>query len=130
MADVSLEDTVSLQLVDDNIIETMSQDIPGYEFGTQQAELFVKKFLEIFATKPDQKFHVLASMDTEAKMSSGARKIYVDFAANPQIGKVALYGGGRVIRIASKFVISASGKADTMRLFATRDEALAWLRET
>lgn len=71
---------------------------------------------------------VLIDLKQSTQFSSEARKIWVKFLQNPNIKKVAIWGGNVFVRTLASFVIAASQKKN-IKFFITEEEALEWLKE-
>lgn len=74
--------------------------------------------------------HFLVDVSRLGKTSAKARKKFIeDFRApDPRIGKSAMVGASRYVRVLAGFVMKATGRED-IRLFAAEKDALAWLEE-
>jgi hypothetical protein len=74
--------------------------------------------------------HFLVDVSRLGKASAKARKLFVDEfrAPDPRIGKSAMVGASRYVRVLASFMMKATGRED-IRLFTTEKEALAWLEE-
>ena len=74
------------------------------------------------------KVNTLVDVNKVGKQSSGARKIWNEWAENEKVGKIALIGLHPVARVIASFIMGTARKKD-MRFFKTKEEALAWLKE-
>ena len=61
------------------------------------------------------------------KFSSTARKAFAQLDRDPRVGKVAVVGLGRYMRVAIGFINKAVGR-EHLRLFESEEQALAWLK--
>jgi hypothetical protein len=61
-------------------------------------------------------------------MSSAARRTIIETfnSSDARIGKTAVVGASRYLRVLTSFILKAVGR-DNIRLFATEEEALPWL---
>ncbi|TET61679.1 hypothetical protein E3J48_05395 [Candidatus Aerophobetes bacterium] len=74
------------------------------------------------------KANVLGDLNAAGKQSPEARTIWKELNEHEKIGKIALIGFHPVARVIASFVMGISKKKD-MRLFKTKEKALAWLKE-
>jgi len=74
------------------------------------------------------KLNIFADNNKAAKASSEARKMFKDWSEDERLGKIAIFGMHPMARVIASFVMGVSRKKD-MRLFKTKEEALAWLKE-
>jgi len=63
----------------------------------------------------------------EDKFSTGANKATLDAMGSINYDRVAAFGKSRVLAEVTELIIQALGKTDRTKVFATREEALAWL---
>ena len=61
------------------------------------------------------------------KASSAARKTFAELAKEPRIGRSALIGARRYVRVMAGFLAKATGR-ENYRFFDSEKEALAWLK--
>lgn len=87
-----------------------------------------RPFLETASEAEPLRF--LVDVSRLGKTSAAARKLLVEEfrAPDPRIGKSAMVGASRYVRVLAGFVMKATGRED-VRLFATEEDALAWLEE-
>ncbi|MFQ5615532.1 MAG: STAS/SEC14 domain-containing protein [Anaerolineales bacterium] len=78
------------------------------------------------ATETEPLFFII---DTSrlGKASSAARKAFGELAKDPRIGKSALVGVSRYVRVLAGFLAKAAGR-DNIQFFDSEEEALAWLK--
>ena len=69
----------------------------------------------------------LVDFTHEKKFSTGANKATLDAMSAINYDRVALFGTSKVLTEVTKLIIQALGKADQTKVFATREEAVAWL---
>jgi hypothetical protein len=76
----------------------------------------------------DNPLHALADAQEMSKMSSSARKIFIESFSTPdeRVGRTAIIGASRYLRVLASFILKAVGR-DNIRLFATEEEAVPWL---
>jgi hypothetical protein len=71
---------------------------------------------------------LLSFIDTTelGQVNPNLRRTVGDVMDDPRLGKTAVLGNSRVVKVMIDFVLRASGRSH-MRYFTDRDEALAWL---
>jgi len=95
----------------------------------ETAEAYLAEYQQFLVdASPERPLHFLADATHLGKFSAAARKIWIDAFRDPdpRIGNTAMVGASRYVRVLSGFVLKAVGR-DNVRLFATEEEALAWL---
>jgi len=70
---------------------------------------------------------VLVDSRQTGKLSATARKAFAQLSRDPRVGKVAVFGLGRYVRMVVSFVNRATGK-NNVRFFDSEQQALAWLQ--
>lgn len=99
----------------------------GY-FEREDVEAYFNEYYAYLAdATPEKPLHALADLGTVTKMSSAARKTIIEAfdSSDPRIGKTAVIGASRYLRVLTGFILKAVGR-DNIRLFATEEEALPW----
>ena len=61
------------------------------------------------------------------KAPARARKAFAKLGQDPRVGKCALLGMGRYVRLMASFVNKAVGR-DNIRFFGSEEKAIAWLK--
>jgi hypothetical protein len=81
-------------------------------------------------TTPEDPLDFLVDGTQMGKFSAAARKLLVDDFRNPnpRIGKTAMVGASRYVRVLASFILKATGRSN-VRLFETEKDALVWLQE-
>lgn len=87
----------------------------------QDAEPFLQ------AVTPENPLSILHNSGQSGKYTSAARKRMLEFLTDPRIGRLAIVGAGPYTRVLLNFFIKAT-RRQNMRLFASEDEALSWLK--
>jgi hypothetical protein len=95
------------------------------ERGVEALVEDAQSFLE--ASSVENPTPVLHDSSRSGKFTSRARKAILTFFADPRIGKIAVTGARPYTRVLLSFLNRASGRKN-MRLFATEQEALAWIK--
>ncbi len=62
-----------------------------------------------------------------AKLSKTARKTFAKLGRDPRVGKCAILGAGRYVRLMVNFFNKAAGR-DNIYLFESKEKAIAWLK--
>jgi hypothetical protein len=95
----------------------------------ESMKAFLKDFMPFLeATTEREPLRLLADSSRDGKYTAGARKSYLDLNRDPRVGKAAIVGANRYIRVLAGFVLKAS-RRDNIRFSDTEKEALAWLKE-
>lgn len=81
----------------------------------------------ILARQPQKEFDVLINLIEAKTASPEAIKVYAELMQNPQIGKVAFFGGSETARISAIFTERFAHKTD-VNFFDDRAEAARWLK--
>jgi hypothetical protein len=95
----------------------------------EDAEAYINDYNSYVAgASSDKPLHALADARGMTKMSSAARKTIIETfnRSDARIGKTAVVGASRYLRVLTSFILKAVGR-DNIRLFATEEEALPWL---
>jgi hypothetical protein len=94
-------------------------DMEGY---TKEYMAFVRERAE------DEPVHAIVDASRMGKMSSAARKMSIETFSNPdpRVGKTAIVGASRYLRVLTGFILKAIGR-ENIRLVATEEEGLEWL---
>lgn len=98
-------------------------------FDTEDVKAYFDEYYAHLAhATPEKPLHALADLKEMTKMSSAARKTIIETFgdSDARIGKTALVGASRYLRVLASFILKAV-RRDNIRLFATEEEALPWL---
>lgn len=98
----------------------------------RQAELLFGDINAIYQEHPGTVFDGvvdLSLLGKEAKVSLGARKKYAELMTNKQMGRLAFVGVSQFLKFVINLLIKASQKKDAVKLFDSKEEALAWLKK-
>jgi hypothetical protein len=88
----------------------------------------IKKSIINLAKLADGKANSLVDLNRLGRPSMKARRIGKKALEHEKVGKLAFYGLHPVAKMLASFVMGVT-KNKEMRLFETREEALAWLKE-
>ncbi len=96
--------------------------------GKQGAEAFINA-LEPFLQAAPETEPLCAILDAtqSGKLSARARKIFFGLNRDPRVGKVAVLGSRRYLRVLGQFILKATQR-DNIRFFNLEQEAVAWLQ--
>lgn len=111
------------QIEDDIIQLTFS----GY-IDDEDAVNHARELDEYLAEASEQNpTHFLIITHDMGKISARARQSFAQRNQETRIGKSAVVGANRILRVLSIFILKASGR-DNIRLFDDEKEALSWLK--
>lgn len=98
--------------------------------GTQDAKMVIalKESNDKLMNMIEGRVNTLVDLGQTGKPSPESRKVGREMLENEKIGKVAFWGLHPVARVIASFMMGVTRKKD-MRVFKTKQEALAWLRE-
>lgn len=120
--------TLEFQPITDQIVKlTIRGDI-----SDEDGERFLKDIIAYRDSNPPDKqlLHYLVDSSHQGKLTARTRKIFTDQSRTSDVGKVAVFGSNRFVRVMATFMIKASGRKNlSIQFFETEDEALAWLQE-
>lgn len=97
----------------------------------EDAEAYIQDYASyVDQATPDKPLHALADATEMTKMSSVARKTIIEAfgSSDTRIGKTAVIGASRYLRVLTSFILKAVGR-ENVRLFAGEEEALQWLNQ-
>jgi hypothetical protein len=105
------------------------------EVGNIRIAKLIAAQLDDFAAKDRSKFfNVLIDLsnlhEKVSFLSKDVRDLYSELMNHPQGLRVALFGANSFYDIAVNMMIKAAKKEEKVRIFRTREEALAWLGQT
>jgi hypothetical protein len=95
----------------------------------EEAEAYIREYEGyVKHATVDEPLHTLSDAQEMTKMSSSARKLFIESFSSPdvRVGKTAIVGASRYLRVLAGFILKAVGR-DNIRLFASEEEALPWL---
>jgi hypothetical protein len=103
---------------------------------TRDAAAFFKDFSPFLeAATEEEPLHIIIDGSRLGKTSASARKTLLGINRDPRVGKIAVLGAGRYMRVLVGFILKAT-RRDNIRLFAPKHgdlnaekEAIAWLKE-
>jgi hypothetical protein len=116
-----------IALTEENIIEV---EITGESSAAEQ-EKFLSEIL-ILARDLKQKsvpIRILVNLDEMKFPGPKIRERGAQILRENEFEKIAGYSKNKLTRFISNMISVASGKRDKYRLFATRAEAVSWLKE-
>ena len=116
-----------LEFRDDGILQAT---FSGY-LDTGDMEGYLHEYNRVLdSAQSSEKLHFLVNSDDVTKVSSSARKAFVQMLrqTDPRIGYTAMVGGSRYVRVLTSFVLKAVGR-DDIRSFESEGEALVWLKK-
>jgi hypothetical protein len=98
------------------------------EMTKEDVDVILKKATAALELATEEK-PLLVLMDARqtGKFSATARKAFAQLDRDPRVGKVAVVGLGRYMRIAVSFINKAAGR-EHIRFFESEEQALAWLK--
>ena len=113
-----------LYLGEDNVVHLISSGEKDKTIAIAVKNAYIK-----MANTVEGKIHLLMDVNKSGQPSSEARRIFQEgILEYEKTGKVALFGLHPVARVITSFIIGVTKKKD-IRLFKTKEEALAWLKE-
>jgi len=132
-SDQELRETYRIFVDDEGILSMLClSEVRDAESNTRQAELRYQDVLAVLDEDPERSYNMIANLKPLGKgghASSKAKRIYLRLASLRQIERFAIVGGSILLRTMSRFILRAAGKGGSMRLFASREEAVEWLTE-
>lgn len=72
---------------------------------------------------------VLDDLTQMGEVDAAGRKKVVELGKHLDFDRCAMVGKGGILRIGANLMLHAIGRADKIRYFSSREEALAWLLE-
>ena len=101
------------------------------QFNDDEMALFVEEFIEVLESKPEpNSVNLLVDVRNIGKVSPAIRKMLKDLQLGeryPQLGRTAVWGNSRFVKVLIDFILKAASQEDDMQFFNGSDEALAWL---
>jgi UDP-N-acetylmuramyl pentapeptide synthase len=71
---------------------------------------------------------VLIDLSQQGSHSADTNRAAMEMMEVSNYDKIALYGASKILEEITKAIIMAMGKGHKTKIFATRDDALAWLK--
>ncbi len=100
------------------------------DYNEQDAQNTVDKITEIKQKFPGRKLRFLIDLTQATTPSSQARKIIAEkIYKDPDLEKISAVTPSILVRTVNSFLIRASEENDKVKMFATEEEALKWLKE-
>lgn len=98
------------------------------DMGKDDVEAYIRDLAPFRATATEAE-PLIFIIDTSrlGKASSAARRIFAELAREPRIGRSALIGVNRYVRVLAGFLGKATGRGN-FRFFDSEEEAVAWLK--
>ncbi len=116
MADVSFKDGIVYIDAPERIDEDVAHDIVDAE-------------LQMIREKNGGKPTSMIVDNSQTKyVSSEARKLFAETADLDEVKRVAMVGGSIFVRTLANFVFRMSKSETKMKLLATREDAIAWIK--
>jgi len=112
-----------LYLDEDNILHVIRVGVVDKEAAIEIASSALK-LVELV----DGKVKILTDLNRAGSSSSEARKVYQEMLEHEKFDRLALCGLHPVARVIASFTMGVTKKR-TVRFFATKAEALAWLKD-
>ena len=98
------------------------------DMGKDDVEAYIRDLAPFRATATKEKpLTMIIDTSQQGKASSAARKAFVELANEPRIGRLALIGVNRYVRVLVGFLARAAGR-ENFRFFDSEEEAVAWLK--
>ncbi|OGF46200.1 MAG: hypothetical protein A2536_05190 [Candidatus Firestonebacteria bacterium RIFOXYD2_FULL_39_29] len=89
--------------------------------------MFREKVLKLI-DRQECKINFIVDLAMAGKEASEARKIFKEISENNKVEKISMIGLHPVARVLASFIMGIS-RNKNMRIFKTKEEALAWLKE-
>ncbi|MBE2222191.1 MAG: STAS/SEC14 domain-containing protein [Anaerolineae bacterium] len=113
----------TLHTGDDGILQV---SISG-EFTEEELQSYMKDLETVLADIPDgEKLKTFIDTTDLGRVNPNLRRSVGDFMENPKLGKTAVLGNSRIVKVMIDFALKASG-THHMKYYTSRDEATAWL---
>lgn len=113
-----------VQQISDQIVKLTIQG----DISDEEGEQFLKDMSSFRESiPPGKQLHYLVDAMKQGRLSAGTRSIFTEQNKSSRVGKIAIFGPNRFVRVMATFTLKASGR-DNMRFFETESEALAWLQ--
>jgi len=113
-----------MKMGDDGILRIM---LLG-DVGREEAIAFTGDYQAFLAPVTEKEpLFALVDVSQAGNVSAAARKILTEMNRDPRIGKTAVLGANRYLRVMAGFVLKAAGR-DNFSFWGSEEEALAWLK--
>lgn len=113
-----------IKQLEDNILQLNFTGFIGDEDAVNHAKELDDYLADSSAQNP---MHFLIITYDMGKVSAKSRQSFAQRNQDLRVGKSAVVGANRILRVLSLFILKASGR-DNIRLFDDEKEALAWLK--
>jgi hypothetical protein len=98
------------------------------DMDREDVEAYIRDLAPFRATATEAKpLTIIVDTSRLGKASSAARKAFIGLANDPRIGRSALIGVNRYVRVLAGFLAKAAGR-ENYRFFDSEEEAVAWLK--
>lgn len=98
------------------------------DLGKEETDAFSKDYLLFLRAAAETKpLSALVDVSRLGQISAAARKVLSEINRDPRIGKTAVLGANRYLRVMAGFVLKAAGR-DNVSFQGSEEEALAWLK--
>jgi hypothetical protein len=114
-------------LNEDNLIEIEvigNQNVASVELMGRQLDTLISQ-LKAAGKSP----LVLDNLLQMGTVNPEARRLVVELGKRLAFDRCAMVGQGGILRFGANLMLRATGRADRIRFFTDRDEALRWLTE-
>ena len=135
-SDEELNKTFTVEVIDGGIVySSFLEALPDGKEDTRRAELYRDAMhAAINSVAGTGKVNGIVDMTLLGGKiitpPAKAGKLYSEAAEHPRTGKVAIVGVETMYRVLVKFFLIAAHKGDSVKLFTTKEDALAWLKES
>lgn len=117
------------ELVAVTVVEAQQEE----ENNGLQAELLTEELIKLIAKDPGRKLNYLIDLTPVGSLSytsERARNAYIRLAKiEKNLRKVAIVGEGVFLKAIVNTIMGVIGKADSVKWFATKEEAREWIAE-
>lgn len=121
--------SLNTKIDDQDVAVSIEGDIVRYKMADLIDDEKIIRLINVGTQILDEDISSLILVDLNGvqKFSLGARGYWTQFFKNPQIKKIAIFGGDQFVKTIISFVTSSlpDGKA---QFFSTENEALSWLK--
>ena len=120
------------KVVDSIIVLKFISPIEDVYENNRSSELIIQKINEILDKNPKKSFNWLIDLTTVGKMKnmpSQSRKNYAELGKDKRIKKIAVAGGGVVVKTITNFIVRLTGRMNDFKWFDDTNSALVWLKK-
>jgi len=129
-SDQVLLQTIDIQVEKSLAILKFKKEIVEKENDIRLSELVLEKMLEMFKDHPGIIYSLIIDLTDQrgySGMPSVSRKNYAELGKHKQLKRVAIVGGGVMIRTVASFIVRLTGARGDSKWFKTVDLAKKWL---